>query len=440
MKAFRASILDFIDDPFISSEQSFRYFEDGLLIVENGLVLACDDYFTLKNTHPDEIARSNIEDYSGYLIMPGFIDTHVHYVQTDMIASHAKQLLDWLETYTFPIENRFSDPKIAKDTADFFIQQLLQNGTTTAMVFASSHVQSVDAIFKSALEQGMRLISGKVMMDRNAPESLCDTAQSSYDDSRKLIKKWHHHQRLDYAVTPRFAPTSSEEQLEAAQQLVEEFPDIYLQSHVAENPGEVEWVSKLFPWSRSYLDVYDHYGLLTARSVYAHCIYLDEADREAMAQAEASVSFCPTSNLFLGSGLFDMQAAIDKGLRLGIGTDVGGGTSFSMFTTLNESYKVCAMNGFNLSPLQSFYIATLGGAKSLNLDDRLGNFNVGKEADFIVVDLNATALMKRRMSHTESLNEQLFALMMLGDDRNIKATHIMGERKYWTNGSVKVND
>mgnify|MGYP005628788729 FL=1 len=427
MQAFRASLFDFIDDPYTSSGQSYRYFKDGLLIVEDGLVTSCGEYSALENTLPE---NTEIVDYSGYLIMPGFIDTHLHYPQTDIIASHGAQLLDWLERYTFPTEKRFSDPSIARETAEFFVQELLRNGTTSAMVFATVHAQSVDAIFNAASKQNMRLISGKVMMDRHAPEYLCDTPESSYDDSMNLINKWHNHGRLLYAVTPRFAPTSSEQQLKVAQQLVNEFPDVYLQSHVAENPGEVEWVSKLFPWSRSYLDVYDHFGLLGNRSVYAHCIYLDETDRDCLARSGTAVSFCPTSNLFLGSGLFDMKSTLEHGLRLSIGTDVGGGTSFSMLKTLHEAYKVNQMKGFNMSPFQAIYMATLGGAKSLYLDDKLGNFEVGKEADFIVVDKNATPLMKRRMEHAENLEDELFALMILGDDRNIKATHIMGECCY----------
>lgn len=427
MQAFRASIVDFIADPVDSADKSYRYFEDGLLLVEEGLVTDCGEFAELKMKLPSDI---NIIDYSGNLIMPGFIDTHVHYPQTDIIASHGSQLLDWLERYTFPTERQFSDPLLARETAEFFINQLLCNGTTSAMVFATIHPQSVDAVFTAALQHNMRLISGKVMMDRHAPEYLCDTAQSSYDDSLSLINKWHHKQRLLYAVTPRFAPTSTEQQLTVAQQLLNEFTDVYLQSHVAESPGEVEWVKQLFPWSRSYLDVYDHFGLLGDRSVYAHCIYLDAADRTCLEKSGTAVAFCPTSNLFLGSGLFDLQSSIEHGLRLGIGTDVGGGTSFNMFKTLHEAYKVSQLKGYNMSPLQSFYLATLGSAKSLYLDHKLGNFNSSKEADFIVIDLNATALMQRRMSHCENLEDMLFVLMILGDDRNIKATHIMGECCY----------
>lgn len=431
MQAFRASILDFFNPSAGAELPEYRYLEDGLLMIEDGHVLSVGDYASLSRSLASDV---EVTDYSGHLIMPGFIDTHVHYAQTDIIASHGAQLLDWLERYTFPIEARFSDTQVARETAGFFIQELLRNGTTTAMVFATIHPSSVDAVFEAALEQNMRLIAGKVMMDRHAPGFLLDSAQSSYDDSRALIERWHRHQRLLYAVTPRFAPTSSEQQLKVAQQLVNEYPDVYLQSHVAENPGEVEWVKELFPWSRSYLDVYDHFGLLGDRSVYAHCIYLDDHDRKVMAESGTAVSFCPTSNLFLGSGLFDMGSALKYELRLGLGSDVGAGTSFSLLRTLNEAYKVCQMGGYNLSPLMAFYQLTLGAAQSLYLDHRLGNFEQGKEADFVVIDRMATPLIQRRMAHAESLEDQLFALMMLGDDRNILATHILGECRYWREG------
>ncbi len=428
MKAFRAAILDFIHDPSVSSAtQSYRYFEDGLLLVEQGRVVACADYASLSAQLRDAI---EVVDYRGRLIMPGFIDTHLHYAQTDIIASHGEQLLDWLERYTFPMEDRFSDSAVARETADFFIQELLRNGTTSALVFATVHVQSVDAVFEAALAQGMRLISGKVMMDRNAPDYLCDSAQQSYDDSRALIEKWHGHERLLYAVTPRFAPTSSERQLHLAQQLLNEFPDVYLQSHVAENKSEVEWVKSLFPWSRSYLDVYDHFGLLGDRSLYAHCIYLDDDDRHRLVSSGTSVAFCPSSNLFLGSGLFDMQAARDHGLMLSLGSDVGAGSSFSLLRTAADGYRVCQLGGFNLSPLQAFYLLTLGAARALYLEHELGNFEVGKEADFVVIDWQPTPLMRRRMARSESLEDRLFVLMLLGDERNILATHILGECRY----------
>ncbi len=427
MQAFRAALLDFVADPAESGEQSIRYHTDGLLLVEQGRVKACGDYQQIKATLPDDI---DITDYRGYLIMPGFIDTHVHYAQTGIIASYGEQLLDWLKRYTFPAERKFSDPAYAREAAQFFLRQLFANGTTTALVFATVHVESVDAIFDAAAQHQMRLISGKVMMDRHAPDYLLDNAQDSYDDSRALIEKWHGKGRLSYAVTPRFAPTSSEAQLELAGQLWQQYDGVYLQSHVAENESEVAWVRKLFPWSRSYLDVYEHFGLLGERSVYAHGIYLNQEDRKRMADTGTALSFCPTSNLFLGSGLLEVQKIQQQAIRYGFGTDVGGGTSFSLFRTAQEGYKISQLTGHPLSPLQMAYRMTLGGARSLYLDDVLGNFECGKEADFVVIDPGATELMQRRLHQADAIDEQLFALIMLGDDRNIVATHVLGECVY----------
>jgi guanine deaminase len=426
MKAFRASIFDFVDDPS-SGESAWRYFDDGLLVTEQGRVTDCGDYARLK---PGLDTDCELVDYSGHLIMPGFIDTHVHYVQTDMIASQGAQLLDWLERYTYPTERRFEDAEVARGTAQFFVDELLRNGTTSAMVFASVHPQSVDALFEVAAHHGLCMIAGKVMMDRNAPGYLRDSAQSSYEDSARLIQRWHHHQRLHYAVTPRFALTSSEQQLRVAQQLLNEYPDVYLQSHVAENRGEVDQVARDFPWSRSYLDVYDHFGLLGPRSLYAHCIHLDATDFLSLAKTGTAVAFCPTSNLFLGSGLFDMGAALEHGFALGLGTDVGAGTSFSLLRTLNEAYKVCQLRGYKLSPLEAFYRATLGAARALYLEPELGNFEAGKAADFVVIDLQSTALIERRMQFASSIEQRLFVLMMLGDDRSVVATHVQARCVY----------
>jgi guanine deaminase len=421
-KAIRAAFLHFIDDPDESSD-AWEYIEDGLLILKLGQVTALgktEDWFDFL---PDGV---EFHDFTGKLIMPGFIDTHAHYPQTDMIASYGAQLLEWLEKYTFPTEAKFSDINVANANAEFFCDELLRNGTTTCGVFSTIHPESVDAIFNAARKRDMRLISGKVMMDRNAPEFLCDTAQSSYEDSAQLIEKWHRNGRALYAVTPRFAPTSTPTQLRMAGRLLREYDGLYLQTHVAENADEVAWVAQLFPDRRSYLDVYDHYGLLGERSIYAHCIHLNQSDRERMGESGAAMAFCPTSNLFLGSGLFDLDQAQENNIRVGIATDVGGGTSFSILQTLNEAYKVSQMSGQTLNSMKAFYLATLGGAKSLYLDHTLGNFEIGKEADFVVLDLNATALMKRRMSKSDSIQDKLFALMMLGDDRSIYATFVMG--------------
>ena len=425
-KAIRASLLHFIGDPDERAD-AYEYIEDGLLILNQGRVIALGEAREWLDLLADGV---EIVDYTGRLIMPGFIDTHTHYPQTDMIASYGAQLLDWLEKYTFPTERQFCDRNFADGVAEFFCDELLRNGTTTSAVFATIHPESVDAIFAAAQKRDMRLIAGKVMMDRNAPDYLCDTAESSYLQSAELIQRWHHKGRSLYAVTPRFAPTSSEQQLEAAAQLLKQFPGLYLQSHVAENHAEVAWVAKLFPQRRSYLDVYDHYGLLGQRSIYGHCIHLDDIDRQRLAETGAAMAFCPTSNLFLGSGLFSLESARQQNIRVGVATDVGGGTSFSMLQTLNEAYKVSQMAGHRLTSMKAFYLATLGGARSLYLDAQLGNFAVGKEADFVVLDLAATPIMKRRMERADSIEDQLFALMMMGDDRAVDSTYVMGECQY----------
>ena len=424
--AIRASFLHFLSDPDKSGD-ACEYFEDGLLILKQGRVRMLVEAEEWIDALPD---GSALYDYSGRLVVPGFIDTHAHYPQTEMIASHGLQLLDWLEQYTFPTEKKFADREYADRIAGFFCDQILRNGTTTSAVFATVHRESVDAIFEQAQARDLCLVAGKVMMDRNAPESLRDTAESSYRDTTELIKCWHLQGRGHYAVTPRFAPCSSPAQLEVCGQLLNEHPDLYLQSHVAENRDEIAWVAELFPDNRSYLDVYDTYGLLGPRSIYGHCIYLDQQDRDRMAESGAAIAFCPTSNLFLGSGLFDLDEARARNIRVGLATDVGAGTSFSLLQTMAEAYKVCQLAGQPLTPLKAFYLATLGGAEVLYLDHRIGNFTVGKEADFIVLDLAPTELMQCRMENATTLEERLFALMMLGDDRCIQATHVMGRRRY----------
>ncbi|MEM7564316.1 MAG: guanine deaminase [Pseudomonadota bacterium] len=424
--AIRASFLHFTGDPD-HSDQAMEYFEDGLLILKQGRIQNLVNAVDWIDHLPD---GSALYDYSGCLVMPGFIDTHAHYPQTEMIASYGLQLLDWLKQYTFPTEEKFAQMTHAEGVAEFYCEQILRHGTTTSAVFATVHPESVDAIFSAAERRDLCLVAGKVMMDRNAPAALLDTAESSYRESAELINKWHQKGRAYYGVTPRFAPCCSEVQLEVCGQLLSEHDNLFLQSHVAENEDEVRWVAELFPDSRSYLDVYDRYGLLRPRAVYAHCIHLDQADRERMAESGAAMAFCPTSNLFLGSGLFDLAQAGRLGVKVGIATDVGAGTSFSMLQTLNEAYKVCQMGGYSLTPQKAFYLTTLGAAESLYLDQRIGNFAVGKEADFVVLDLQATALMQARMENSESIEDRLFALMMLGDDRCVQATHVMGRRQY----------
>jgi guanine deaminase len=424
-RAFRASILHFLSDPGDSdAAESFEYFEDGLLVVHKGKVQMLGPARELLATLPPSMA---VDDHSGNLIVPGFIDTHTHYSQTDIIACAGRDLLHWLEHYTFPEEQKFADAAHASEVAEFFLDELLRNGTTTALVFGTVHKLSVDMFFEAADQRNLRMVAGKVLMDRHCPEPLRDTPASAYRESAELLEKWNGRARLNYAITPRFAITSSDEQLALAGKLADEHPTAHIHSHVAENVDEIAWVRKLFPSSRSYLDVYDRHHLLRERAVYAHCVHLDAGDRRRMAESGAATAFCPTSNLFLGSGLYDIAAADAAGVMTGIATDVGGGTSFSMLKTMAEAYKVTQLKRHYLSPLRAFYLATLGGARALGLQHAIGNFADGNEADFIVLDCKASALIERRLKSAVSLDEKLFALMMLGDDRAIAAAYVCGE-------------
>ena len=371
-----------------------------------------------------------IEDFSGKLICPGFIDTHIHYPQTEMIASYSENLLEWLESYTYLTERRFSDLNYASGIAEFFLDELLRCGTTTAQVFGTVHPESVHAFFTAAQKRNLRMISGKVMMDRNAPVELTDSPESSYVESKSLIESWHDKGRLRYAVTPRFAITSTPEQLNLAGLLLKEYPGVYLQTHLSENRSEVDSIRELFPGAKNYLDVYDQYGLLGQRSVFAHCIHLDNEEWSRLNTSGSAIAHCPNSNLFLGSGLFSMKTAVEHGVRVGIGSDIGGGCEFSILRTLADGYKVARLRGEDISPLQAFYLATLGGVRALDLEDRIGNFLTGKEADFLILDRGATPIIKHRLDMSKNLNEQLFAMMMLGDDRLVKETWIMGEKSH----------
>ncbi|MDP5008301.1 MAG: guanine deaminase [Glaciimonas sp.] len=422
VQAYRASVLHFTADPAFH-ENAFAWHEDGLLIIKNGHVVAAGDYQQLKASLPQDLEW---EDYRGKIIMPGFIDTHVHYPQTDMIASPSAGLLPWLEKYTFPTERKFSDRAHAAQVADFFLDQLVSCGTTTAMVYCTVHQESVHALFHESTKRNLRMAAGKVMMDRNCPEFLQDTAESGARESEELITRWHNKGRQMYAITPRFAPTSTEAQLQLAGELAQKYPDVYLQTHVAENADEVAWVKSLFPSSRSYLDVYDKYGMLRPRSMYGHCIHLDDTDRKRMAETNSAAAICPTSNMFLGSGLFNFERADELHVPLSLATDVGAGTSFSMLQTMNGAYKMARLGNTYLPAIRMFYMATLGNARSMQLEGTIGNFVPGAEADFIVIDPQSTPLLARRTGHSESLEEQLFAIAMLGDDRSISATYAAG--------------
>lgn len=407
--------------------EQVRYLEDGVLISEAGKIKWFGPWQDAAAHLPEGVA---IQHYPEKLIVPGFIDTHIHFPQTEMVGAYGEQLLEWLNTYTFPTEMQFQDPTYAAKIAEFFVQELLKNGTTTALVFCTVHPESVDALFEAAQRHQMRLIAGKVMMDRHAPDALCDTPERAYTDSKALIEKWHGQGRALYAITPRFAPTSTPEQLQLAGQLKAEYPDVYMHTHLSENKHEIAWVKELFPAQQGYLDVYHYYGLTGSRSVFAHCVHLEDHEWDCMHATDSAIAFCPTSNLFLGSGLFPLKKTWEKQVKVGLGTDIGAGTSFNQLQTLNEAYKVQQLQGDKLSAFESLYHATLGGAKALSLEQQLGNFDIGKEADFIVLDLQATALQTLRQQQAKGIEDALFALMTMGDDRNIHATYVYGQAAY----------
>jgi guanine deaminase len=424
--AFRGSVFHCLADPGEQgNDDAFAYFEDGLLIVEDGCVAGLGDAGELMGSLSGD---TRIEDHSGKLIIPGLIDCHVHYPQIDVIGSHGEELLDWLHRYAFPSELRFADEAYAREVAALFVDELLKNGTTTALVFGTVHAHSADAIFEAAAARNMRLVAGKVLMDMNCPDALRDSPETGYEHSRLLIERWHGKGRLGYAITPRFALTSSEAQLEAAGRLAAEYPDVWVHTHLAENHDEVEQISKLFPWSSTYLDVYDRFGLVRERSVFAHCLHLQDDDCRLMAKSGAAAAHCPTSNMFLGSGLFDLRRLRERQIRVGLGTDVGGGTSLSLLKTMREAYKVLHLQHQPLPPGRALYLATLGAAEALYLDDRIGNFAKGKEADFVVLDPAGTSISAHRTALASSISELLFALIVLGDDRNVAATYLQGKR------------
>jgi guanine deaminase len=422
--ALRGTIAHCLNDPGPhESSDAVEVFHDGLLIIRDGRVEAMGDAARLIPGLPADMV---VEDWREHFIVPGFIDAHVHYAQTEMIGAYGGALLEWLERYTFPAEGRYGDASYATVAANGFCDELIRQGTTTAMVYCTVHPESVDAIFEAASARNMRMVAGKVMMDRNCPPSLRDTASGSRAQCETLIRKWHGKDRLGYAVTPRFAPTSTPEQLEVCAQLMELAPELHLQTHVAENLDEVRWVAELFPKARSYLDVYERYGLLGPRSVLGHCLHLNDDDRACMAERNAAMAFCPTSNLFLGSGLFDMDSADRHGNQVALATDVGAGTSLSMLRTMGEAYKVARLSGQSLGPWRLLYLATLGAARALKLDQHIGNFSPGLEADIAILNPKVTPILRQRRIETDNLADPLFALMQLGDDRAVAQTLIAG--------------
>ncbi|MCB6183526.1 guanine deaminase [Leeia sp. TBRC 13508] len=424
IEIFTGEIFHFLANPGLHSEASgWEWIDDGAIAVCDGKILARGKRTHLFETYPD----AKVNEHRGCLIMPGFIDTHVHYAQLDVIASFGSTLLDWLERYTFPAEAAFENEAHASLLANLFLDEMLRNGITTASVFPTVHKTSVEAFFEAAFARNLRVLCGKVMMDRNCPAYLQDTVSSSEKDNLSLIEKWHGKGRLLYSLTPRFAPTSTAQQLQMAGELLHAYPTIHLQSHLAENVDEIRWVKELFPTSDSYLDVYDQFGLLGERSIFAHSVHLSSEDKMLMGKNQTAIAFCPTSNLFLGSGFFDLSQAVAHQIPVGLATDIGGGTSFSMFRTMTAAYKVQQVHRHALTAWQAFYLSTLGGAKALGIDAHVGNFEIGKEADFIIINPEATPLLSRRYQLTQTLEEKLFVLMMLGDDRVISGTYIAGK-------------
>ncbi|WP_439610029.1 guanine deaminase [Reyranella sp.] len=429
--AVRGPALTFTGDPFRDGlDRTMVHEPDAIVVMQDGLITQFGPAARIAPLLP---AGTPVRDFGrDALISAGFIDTHVHFPQMPMIASYGTQLLDWLERYTFPAELKFADRTYTRQVARRFLQETLRNGITTSCVYCTVHAHSADILFEEAEALGLRLAAGKILMDCNAPEALRDTAQSAYDESRALILKWHGRGRLLYAITPRFAGTSSREQLEAAGALWREHPDCLMQTHLAETEAEVAWIKELFPERASYLDVYDHYGLCRKRAVFGHGIWLGDDELQRLHEADAAIAHCPTSNFFLGSGMFDITRAIraNRPVRVGLGTDIGAGTSFSILQTLNEAYKAAQLNRHPLSAAHAYYLATRGSAAAMHLEDKVGSIAPGMEADLVVLDMRSTPLIAFRMDEARDFAEQLFVQMILGDDRAVQATYVAGRPAY----------
>jgi guanine deaminase len=418
----RGRVLTFVSEPQgVDDAASYRYYEDGAVFINDGKVVAVGDY------NPGNIAGASVIDHRPNLILPGFIDTHIHYPQMQVIGSYAANLMEWLNTYTFVEEQRFGDLAHATAVASKFCDELIRYGTTTAAVYCSVHPESVDAFFTEAARRNLLMVAGKVMMDRNCPEPLRDTPQSSYDDSKRLLEKWHGKGRAHYAITPRFAITSSPEQMEAAESLAREYPEVHIQTHADENLKEVEFARELFPNIADYIGIYDRYHLLGPKTLVGHCIHMTHREVEVMHDREAVAVFCPTSNMFIGSGLFDHDRLHKHGVRIGVATDVGGGTNYGMLGTMDEGYKVLQLRGQRLTPLRSFYMITLGNARALGMEGTIGTIDVGTDADLVVLNSRATPHMALKMDVVETLSEELFLLQTCGDDRAVVETYVAGK-------------
>lgn len=427
----RGRVLSFHRAPqAIDDVESYLYLEDGAVSIEDGIVVAVGEFDSA------ETAGAMVIDHRPNLIMPGFIDLHLHYVQSQMMAAYAGSLLEWLSTYTFIEEQKFSQQGHADAVAVDFYDALIRHGTTTAVAYCSSHPRSVDAFFAEAQRRNMLMVGGKVMMDRNAPEGLCDTAQSGYDDTRALIARWHGRGRALYAISPRFAITSTPAQMEAARALADEHPDCYVQTHLSENDAEITLSMELYPSSPDYTGIYEDFGLLGRKTLLGHSIHLNHRETGVLAETGAVAVFCPTSNLFLGSGLFDRDRLVSHGVRVGIATDIGGGTSVSMLRTLDEGYKVLQLRGQRLNPFASFHMATRGNAEALGLEGTIGSIAPGMAADLVVLDSAATPTMRMRHATMSTLAEELFLLQTMGDDRAIAEVYVAGARAKSTLGGL----
>lgn len=409
----------------LDDRASYVFEEDGGVLIRDGKIVASGDFSIVSRDAGD----ATVIDHRPNLILPGFIDAHVHVPQMQVIASYGAELLEWLNTYTFPEETKFANTQHGRRIARLFCDEMVRHGTTTVAAYCSVHRQSADAFFAEALSRDMLVIAGKVMMDRNAPDGLRDTPQSSYDDTKALIADWHGKGRLHYAVTPRFAITSTPEQMEMAGALMREYPHLHMQTHLSENHAEIAFTQELYPWSKDYTDVYEHYGLLGQKALFGHSIHLSEREADALSDSGSIAVFCPTSNLFLGSGLFDWQrySKRAKPLRIAVASDVGGGTNYSMLRTMDEGYKVIALLGEKINPFASFWQITLGNAKALSIDDRVGTLDAGTDADITVLDARATPTMALRMETVSSLAEELFLLQTLGDDRAVREVYVAGK-------------
>ncbi|MEO0676778.1 MAG: guanine deaminase [Pseudomonadota bacterium] len=396
---------------------------DGAVLVQDGHIAAVGAARDMTAAHPD----ATVVDYGARLIVPGFVDAHAHYPQTAMIASWGKRLIDWLNAYTFPEEARFADPAYAEDIAGRYLDLLLDHGTTTVCTYCTTAPASVEAIFKGAEARGMRVLAGKTCMDRNAPEDLIDTPERAYDESKALLRAWHGRERAGYVITPRFAPTSSPAQMEALGALWAEHPDCLMQTHLSEQVEELAWMRELFPEARDYLDVYERFGLLGARAVYGHAIHLTEREIARVAETGAALVHCPTSNTFIGSGLFDMGLA--RQIPVGLATDTGGGSSFSMLRTMAATYEIAQLRGQALHAAELMWLATEGSARALHLEGQIGRLAPGAEADICVLDLASTPALAQRYGHAQGPWEAIFPTIMMGDDRAVHDLWVGGVRR-----------